>query len=51
MTAEQSEIEQGLRELVPFWAELDQNQRAFLSATCAWTRAPTSRGPARAARA
>lgn len=31
MTAEQSEIEQGLRELVPFWAELDQNQRAFLS--------------------
>lgn len=31
MTAEQSAIERGLQELVPFWERLDINQRAFLA--------------------
>ena len=31
MTAEQSAIERGLQELVPFWEQLDINQRAFLA--------------------
>ena len=31
MTAEQSAIERGLQELVPFWGNLDLNQRAFLA--------------------
>lgn len=31
MTAEQSAIERGLQELVPFWERLDLNQRAFLA--------------------
>lgn len=31
MTAEQSAIERGLRELVPFWERLDINQRTFLA--------------------
>ena len=31
MAAEQSEIERGLRELVPFWAELEPSQQALLS--------------------
>lgn len=31
MTAEQSAIERGLQELVPFWERLDINQRTFLA--------------------
>lgn len=31
MAAEQSTIEEGLRELVPFWAALEPDQRTFLS--------------------
>lgn len=31
MTAEQSAIERGLQKLVPFWGNLDLNQRAFLA--------------------
>lgn len=31
MTAEQSAIERGLQEFVPFWGNLDLNQRAFLA--------------------
>ena len=31
MAAEQSAIEEGLRELVPFWAALEPDQRTFLS--------------------
>lgn len=31
MTAEQSAIERGLQELVPFWERLDLSQRAFLA--------------------